>query len=154
MDRDDVTDIAACVRPWNAPRKAIIAGRPRRDLREFDRTLDGLGAAVGPEDLIEPIGQRLSQRGRGLQHRLMHEDILLGMDDLRRLLLDRRHDARVAMTSVGYGDSGGEIGLPVAIDIPDVNALTMVDRHRRIPSDHSWNQLSWVKYCFNHQNPP
>ena len=71
----DVSVIESSVRPWNAPSKAITAGRRVYEARELDRVLDRLGAGV-EEGRLGGAGER-----RALEQPLGERDVDLVRDD-------------------------------------------------------------------------
>ena len=123
----------------------MIAGRPVATLASLIAPFGRLGAAVGPEDLVEVRRGRLRQQLGGAQHRRVGEDVRLGVDDAGGLLLDGRDDARVAVAGVDDRDAGGEVGVALAVDIPDVDALAVVDMERRVAPDDAGHDLRRIR---------
>src|SRR5690348_5593563 len=66
------------------------------------------------------------------------------MDDLTRLLSNRRDDLRVAMASVGHADAGGEIEPAITLPVPDVTAFAAFDENGGIAAQHAGNELGQI----------
>ena len=100
----------------------VQAGHPHR-------VLDGVGAAVGEEHLVQITGGALGDQPGGLGAR--------GVGVLRRdgaqlggLLGDGRDDLRMLVADVGEHQLPGEVQQLGALTVPDVGALGGDDRHR------------------------
>src|SRR6478736_329752 len=63
------------------------------------------------------------------------------MDDLGRLLLNRGNHTRMRMPGISDGNAGGEIHVPLTVDIPDVDTLAAIDKDWRIASNDLRNEL-------------
>src|SRR5215204_1343525 len=75
----------------------------------------------------------------------MREDILLSMNDFGCLLLNRGNHTRMRMSGIGDRNTGGEIHVPLTIHVPDVDALAVIDKDRRIAANHLGNKLLWIE---------
>lgn len=87
-----------------------------------DGVLDGLGAAVGEEDLVEVAGGTGGDEARRLGPYVDRERGREGGEP-RRLLLDRGDDGRVLVADVGEDEAAGEVEVAVAVVVPEVRAL-------------------------------
>jgi hypothetical protein len=75
----------------------------------------------------------------------MSEDVRLGVDDAGRLVLDRRHHVRVAVTGVDDRDAGCKVGVALAVDVPDVDPSAVVDMERRVPPNDARHDLHRIE---------
>ncbi len=95
-----------------------------------DGVLDGVGAAVGEEDLVHavgrPIGDPAARPRRGPGWRSAGAIVV----EQRRLLLDRGDDGRVLVADVDVDQLAGEVEVAVARVVPHVAAETAGDDHR------------------------
>src|SRR4051794_9037984 len=99
---------------------------------ELDGGLDSLRARVAEVGAGGPLDGR--ELGKALAHFGIDREIEVGrreMDQLGRLLLDRRDDLRMAMTRRIDGDTCSEIEEQVAVDVLDRQPLP-ADRHDRV----------------------
>ena len=76
----------------------------RRRTRQLDRALHGLGPGVGQECLPRSAREKCRQPLVQPQARLVVDDVLLAVEQLGGLRLDRRHDARVRVSCVRHAD--------------------------------------------------
>ena len=114
---------------------------PRCDLGQFDRALDRFRAAVCPEDLIQMRRQRRGQLDRRSHHWFMGEDVLLRMNDLGCLLLNRlRRRAGWQWPVLTTAMPDVKSMYSVAIRRPRRRCLRLVDEDRRIASDDARNE--------------
>ncbi len=93
------------------------------------RMLDGVGAAVGEEDLVEVPRRPLGDEPRRLRARLDGE----GGRERRHppgLLLDRGDDLGVLVADVGVDEPAGEVEVAVAVVVPEVRPLRAGDGER------------------------
>ena len=67
------------------------------------------------EDLAEPLGES--------QQRLVHHGGVLAVDQRRDLLLRRGDHLRVAVPGAGDPDPGGEVEVPAAVGVVQMDAL-------------------------------
>ncbi len=105
----------------------MAAGVPARDL---DRVLVGLGAAVGEEGLAQVLGRDLLEQPPGLGARRRRRGGRRDIGDLFELGGDRGDHARVAMAQVGTHQLRIEVHIALAVGIPQVDALGVVDHQR------------------------
>ena len=117
-------------------RRAVVAAVARDDLvparhpaRELDRVLVRLGAAVREERHLQVAGGDLGEhppqrRARLGRHRRPDRGELLG------LLLDRRHDLRVAVADRDVDELRGEVEVALAVVVPEVPAVGARDGDR------------------------
>ena len=104
----------------------------RRVPSELDGRLDRLGARVaevGAGRAVDrgDLGQSLADFGVDRQIEVGRRE----MDQLGRLLLDRRDDLRVGVAGRVDGDAGGEVEEEVAVDVLDGQAIA-TDGHDRV----------------------
>ena len=88
---------------------------------DSDRVLVRLGAAVGEEEDVDVAGRDLGQLGAQAGARFTgHERVHVG--ELRRLILDRLHDRRMAVTGVDAHQLAVEVDVALALGRPEVHA--------------------------------
>ena len=116
-------------------RRPVVAAVHREDLlpagvqaRHAHRVLGRLRAAVGEEDLLQPVGRDLGDQAGGLAA------IRVGVDRRHRAeatggLLDRGDELRVLMPEVDVDQLRAEVQVPVAVEVPHPRALGAGDRH-------------------------
>jgi hypothetical protein len=76
-----------------------------RDPGQLDGGLDGLGAGIGEERAPTVAGEESRQAVVEPQPRLVEDDVLLAVEQLRRLGLDRGDDPRMGVPGVGDPDA-------------------------------------------------
>ncbi len=96
--------------------------------RNLDGGLDGLGAGVHRQDLVvaEVLGDVLLV---GAEHTVVEG--AGGERELLGLLGHRPHDAGVTVSLVDGAVGAQEIEIPFALDVPTVDALGLVQHHRK-----------------------
>ena len=108
--------------------------------RELHRALDGLGTAVGEEDLVERRWRDRDERSGGVDHRRMH-----GSDrrvpEAVHLRVDGRDDRRVPVTEAGHADPTSEIEHVATVDGVQVSALGSLNHEVGIPVIRRRDQL-------------
>ena len=72
--------------------------------RQLHRRLNRLTPRVGEEDAPRSTREHFAETFVESQSRLVIDDVLLAVDQLRRLFGDRRRDLRVRVTSVHHAD--------------------------------------------------
>ena len=82
---------------------------PRGDPGQLHCPFDGLGPGVGEEEAVDWRWHDAAQLLDKLQHRLVDDDIGLGVQEKSCLLADRRDHLRMAVPGVGDADAAGEI---------------------------------------------
>ena len=102
-------------------------GPSGRLLGQLHRRLGRLGAGVGEEEGVDAGGGDVVERVGQLAQERVGVAVGLGVDEPRRLGLDRGDDRRVAVTGAGDGDAGGEVEVPVAVAGRDPATLTRHD---------------------------
>jgi hypothetical protein len=98
--------------------------------RHAHGVLDGLGAAVGEEDVREALGRPVDDEASRLG---AHVVGVLGRHRAqpRGLLLDRGDDAWVLVADVGVDELRREVEVAPAVVVPDVRAAAACYHHRR-----------------------
>ena len=122
-----LAESAPSVLPWNARVGRDDRRTPRRGARELERALDRLGAAVGEErdrevarrELGQPLRQPAHQR---VEHRAARQRHAV------ELVLDRRDDARMAVTEREDAVAAGEVEVRLAGVVGDRAAATPTSR--------------------------
>ena len=89
--------------------------------RQLHGSLDGLGAAVAEEDLVEALGRDAHQRLGRLDHPRMHGGHR-GVPQAVHLLVDRLHDGRMAVPETGDADAAAEVEHVATVDRAQVRA--------------------------------
>ena len=112
----------------------MITGRPGRDPGQLDRGLDRLGAGVREERAPRAAGQQPAQALVEPQPRLVVDDVLLAVEELRRLGLDGGHDARMGVAGVRDADPGRVVEVALAVRRDQPRALAAVDLEVRDPA--------------------
>ena len=87
---------------------------------ELQRRLICRGSILSEEDFPLHAGQRQQLLGQ-LQTRLVRVEIA-GVQQLAGLLRNGGSDARITMTQRAHGDARQQVGVLVAVDIPDLRA--------------------------------
>jgi hypothetical protein len=107
-----------------------------RDLRQLDRRLDGLSPGIRQEQADVVVGRRVREvTGQplvDLEARLVVEDVLLGVDDLRSLLGNGRRHAGMGMPGVRDPDPAGVVEIPIAVEGDDPRPLPVVHDEVRV----------------------
>ena len=87
---------------------------------ELDGRLDGLRAGIRQEEprriALAEIWEALRQQLVQLQTGLVVQDVLLGVDDVRGLVGDRRRDAWMGVAGARHADPRGVVEVPIAAD--------------------------------------
>ncbi|CAB4850991.1 unannotated protein [freshwater metagenome] len=94
-----------------------------------DRVLDRVGAAVGEEDFVQSIGRQ----GSDALGRLAPGSVRMLRShrrELGSLCRDRGDDLGVLMADIDVDELAGEVEEAVAVEVPDVGALTTGNDHR------------------------
>ncbi len=94
-----------------------------------DGVLDGLGAAVGEEDLVQVARGALGDEACGLGADVHGEGGREG-GELPGLLLDRGDDPGVLVADVGIDEAAGEVEVAVPVVVPEVRTLGAGDGER------------------------
>ena len=115
----------------------------RREPRDLDGVLDGLGARVEERrarracerrQLAETLGE-LDVAGVG-------DDREVGVDKPRSLLLDRLDDVRVAVADVAHTDAAREVHERVAVDVGDGRVPRLFRKDRQVDLERLGNRRS------------
>ena len=108
---------------------------------QFQRALDGLGAAVGEEHAA--VGAEQLQQGLGQSHAWFVNGEVGRVHESRHLRRHRLDDRRMGVPERGRCDSADEVEVLAAVDVPDAHPGAVVDgqgrsavvgHHRRGPS--------------------
>ncbi len=116
-----------------APRKGDDPLSLRAEPCQFESSLDGLGARIAEEETIEPLrGDRRkafceARKGFIMEHAAR-------VDEAVRLPPDGIDDGRMIVTRIRRGEAGGEIHVPPALFVFDVEPFRFRDDDRRM--DH------------------
>ena len=90
---------------------------PRRHLGELDRGFDRLGPGVRQEERRIGAARKVPRQALVQQQPgLVVDDVLLAVDELRRLLRDRRRDPRMRMPGADHADPRGVVEVAFATD--------------------------------------
>ena len=94
----------------------LVGMRPHHLERAFDRFRAGIAEKRSLQ--AAQLGQLFSQRA------LILVIVEIGaMDELRRLLADQFHDARMSVSKRVHADAGDEIEVTLAVEIVDIGPL-------------------------------
>ena len=115
------------------------ARAPQGALGELDGVLDGLGAGVGKQHLVEVARHDLAERVGEVEHGLVQVHVHLRVDHLAHLILRGLDDLGMAMAGVGHRDAHAEVEPLAAVGAVDPGALAMVDGDGRRVSDEAGN---------------
>ena len=127
-----------------APHKADDLLSSRVIARQLDRALHGLGAGVPIVDTVRPRHRSNRRQARcHLRHQVVVKIRPGHMNQLRRLLLHRLHDLRVAMPRRGHCNSRREIQKLIPIDIFDTTSIAAL-HHQRISARITRRQITIV----------
>ena len=99
-----------------------------RDPSELDRCLDGLRSAVGEESAPALARHDVRQALVQAEPRLVVDDVLLAVQKLGGLGLDRGDDARMRMSRARDADSRRVVEVALAIRRDEPAALAAIDR--------------------------
>ncbi|GIW20970.1 MAG: hypothetical protein KatS3mg065_1266 [Chloroflexota bacterium] len=100
---------------------------PRGDPGELDGGLDGLGPAVREEDAPWPPGEERGEAGVEAEAGLVEDDVLLAVDELRRLGGDGGGDPGVGVAGVRDADPRRVVEVALPIDGDEPRALASLD---------------------------
>ena len=104
---------------------------PRVPAGELQRAFERLGPAVGEEHLLRRRpGRDLRELLREVDLRAVVEVGAAHVEQLLRLVLDRRDDLGVAVPRRGDGDAGGEVEEQVAVHVLDDAPAAALDDQR------------------------
>ena len=103
------------------------ASRVAGSTHQFQRAFNGLGAAIGEECAVQP---RLAAKFLGQQPLVLVVVQVREVDDLRRLVADDLHDARMGVSERIDTQPGEEVEVPFALDVVNVHALAPRDGNR------------------------
>ena len=93
--------------------------------RKLNGILDSFRSRVRVKDAIELLlRQKLQNSLRQLNHRSMHTNVHLSMNSLRRLILNRLNNLRVAVTSVGDRNATHKVQILESINIVDIRTYS------------------------------
>src|SRR5438128_1001448 len=96
--------------------------------REFERSFDGLGAAVGKVSLCRAVDRaNFFELFAQVGHMAVEEVGTAEMDKFVDLLCDRRYDLGMAMAGRTYGDACITVQEDIAIRVLDPNAAAAFD---------------------------
>ena len=89
-----------------------------------------LGAGIGEEKGVQLFRHDLAQFLGELNHWFVIDDVGLGVDDSGGLFLDRFDHFGMRVPGVGHADAAGEIEVPIAIHVIQVNAFATIGDDR------------------------
>ncbi len=114
------------------PRPAALAARPVIGERDLERAVDRLGARIGEEDMLEPVGREVAHpvrqfEGLGMAH--LEGGRIVEFGDL---LLHRFGDLRPRMARVAAPEPGGAVEDLPALGVGVVHVLGGHEHARRL----------------------
>jgi hypothetical protein len=98
-----------------------------RDARELHGRFDRLSAAVREEGLPRSAREDMAEALVQPEPRLVVDDVLLAVEELRGLGLDRGHDSRVRVARVRDADPRAVVEIAIAVGGDEPAALAVVD---------------------------
>ncbi len=82
---------------------------------QFDRAFQRLGTGVAEEESVNGRGDDRPQLGDQLQHRLVDDDIGLGVQEQSGLFTDGFDNLRMAVAGIGHANAAGEVKIFLSV---------------------------------------
>ena len=112
----------------------MIAGRPVATRASLTAASTASAPELDRNAGHGPFGSRPREPLVQPQPGLVVDDVLLAVEQLRGLRLDRRDDPRVGVAGVGDADPRGVVEVPLALGRDQPRALAVVDDEVRDPA--------------------
>ena len=119
-------------------------------LGEAERALDGLGAAVAEEGLLQVAGRDLGELLGQRADRLHVVDVGAGVDELVGLGDGRVQDLLVVVAGVGDADAGEAVDVLGAVGVVEERPVTVVGDHRLDALDEPRHDVVAVLFLHTH----